>query len=35
METPRSGLQSDQRFIGHPATNFNMIDGSYSIFTIL
>merc|ERR550517_1814274 len=35
METPRSGLQSDQRFNGHPASNFNMIDGSYSIFTIL
>ena len=31
----RSGLQSDSRFSGHPASNFNMIDGSYSIFTIL
>ena len=31
----RSGLQSDSRFTGHPANNFNMIDGSYSIFTIL
>merc|ERR550517_743022 len=35
MEAARSGLQSDQRFNGHPASNFNMIDGSYSIFTIL
>merc|ERR1712203_111888 len=35
METSRSGLQSDSRFTGHPASNFNMIDGSYSIFTIL
>merc|ERR1712183_1176103 len=35
METPRSGLQSDQRFNGHPASNFNMLDGSYSIFPIL
>merc|ERR550517_532182 len=35
MEAARSGLQSDQRFNGHPASNFNMIDGSYSIFPIL
>merc|ERR550532_3041854 len=35
METSRSGIQSDSRFTGHPANNFNMIDGSYSIFTIL
>ena len=28
-------VQSDQRFLGHPAANFNMADGSYTIFTIL